>query len=129
MKKFDDNKNIKTYKDSSIIKRLLKYMKPVLPYFIIALFFTAIVVVVDLLPAILEGYIIGLLNLDFANPSVKDKQLFEIASKFKEMNNLSDSDAKLYGALIIDGFYLVVIVIHCDAITKIRSKDSNEIKT
>ena len=111
MKKFDDNKNIKTYKDSSIIKRLLKYMKPVLPYFIIALFFTAIVVVVDLLPAILEGYIIGLLNLDFANPSVKDKQLFEIASKFKEMNNLSDSDAKLYGALIIDGFYLVVIVI------------------
>ena len=90
MKKFDDNKNIKTYKDSSIIKRLLKYMKPVLPYFIIALFFTAIVVVVDLLPAILEGYIIGLLNLDFANPSVKDKQLFEIASKFKEMNNLSD---------------------------------------
>ena len=111
MKKFDDNKNIKTYKDSSIIKRLLKYMKPVLPYFIIALFFTAIVVVVDLLPAILEGYIIGLLNLDFTNPSAKDKQLFDVASKFKDMYNLSDKDAKLYGALIIDGFYLVVIII------------------
>ena len=32
MKKFDDNKNIKTYKDSKIIKRLFRYLKPVLGY-------------------------------------------------------------------------------------------------
>ena len=62
MQKFDDNKNIRTYKDSVIIKRLLVYAKPVIGYFILALVFTAILVGADLLPAILQGELIGVLQ-------------------------------------------------------------------
>jgi hypothetical protein len=37
MQKFDDNKNIRTYKDSVIIGRLLRYARPVIWYFVLAL--------------------------------------------------------------------------------------------
>jgi ABC-type multidrug transport system, ATPase and permease components len=62
MQKFDDNKNIKTYKDKAIFKRLLKYASRVKWMFILSLFFTAILVGVDLLPAFLEGELIGTLQ-------------------------------------------------------------------
>lgn len=62
MKKFDDTKNIKTYKDSKIIRRLFQYLKPVKWYFIAALLLTALVVAADLTPAYLEGQIIGILG-------------------------------------------------------------------
>ncbi len=62
MKKFDDTKNIKTYKDSKIIRRLFQYLKPVKWYFITALLLTALVVAADLTPAYLEGQIIGILG-------------------------------------------------------------------
>lgn len=62
MKKFDDTKNIRTYKDSKIIRRLFQYLKPVKWYFITALLLTALVVAADLTPAYLEGQIIGILG-------------------------------------------------------------------
>lgn len=87
MKKFDDTKNIKTYKDSKIIKRLFHYLKPVLGYFILALFLTAVVVVADLVPALLEGKIIGLLgDVDVSK------------------------DEKLNKALLLVGIYVAIIL-------------------
>lgn len=62
MRKFDDTKNIKTYQDRKIIRRLLAYLKPVKWYFIAALILTALIVVTDLIPAYLEGQIIGTLG-------------------------------------------------------------------
>ncbi len=66
MQKFDDNKNIRTYKDRTV--RLLKYAKRVRWAFIISLLFTAILVAIDLTPAYLEGELIGVLgNADLTN--------------------------------------------------------------
>ncbi len=62
MRNFDDTKNVKTYKDSKIVKRLFQYLKPVLPSFIFALVLTAFVVVADLVPAYITGQIIGVLG-------------------------------------------------------------------
>ncbi len=68
MQKFDDNKNIRTYKDRTVLARLLKYAKRVRWAFIISLLFTAILVAIDLTPAYLEGELIGVLgNADLTN--------------------------------------------------------------
>lgn len=68
MQKFDDTKNVKTYKDKNIIKRLFKYLKPVKWQFIGALLLTTLIVLVDLIPAYLQGEIIGVLaNEDMLN--------------------------------------------------------------
>ncbi len=68
MQKFDDNKNIRTYKDRTVLVRLLKYAKRVRWAFIISLLFTAILVAIDLTPAYLEGELIGVLgNADLTN--------------------------------------------------------------
>ena len=68
MQRFDDNKNIRAYKDSEVIKRLLKFARPVLWYFIISIILTALVVAVDLLPAYLQGELIGILqSADISN--------------------------------------------------------------
>ncbi len=64
MQKFDDTKNVKTYKDKNIIKRLFKYLKPVKWQFIGALLLTTLIVLVDLIPAYLQGEIIGVLAND-----------------------------------------------------------------
>ena len=62
MQKFDDNKNIRTYKDSVVFGRLMKYAVKVIWYFVISLLITALLVVVDLLPAYLNGELIGILQ-------------------------------------------------------------------
>lgn len=68
MQEFDDNKNIRTYKDRTVLVRLLKYAKRVRWAFIISLLFTAILVAIDLTPAYLEGELIGVLgNADLTN--------------------------------------------------------------
>jgi len=76
MQKFDDNKNIRTYKDSVIIGRLLKYARPVIWYFVLALFLTAILVAVDMLPAFLQGELIG--TLQDSSLSNSDKMSFAV---------------------------------------------------
>lgn len=110
MKKFDDTKNVKTYKDSSIVKRLLKYMKPVLPYFIVAIFFTAIVVVVDLLPALIEGYLIGILALNPNEEATFDTNLGEFVSMIMDNFNQTFKEAQLTSAFILVGIYIVSII-------------------
>ncbi len=68
MQKFDDNKNIRTYKDRTVLVRILKYAKRVSWSFIISLLFTAILVAIDLTQAYLEGELIGVLgNADLTN--------------------------------------------------------------
>ncbi len=71
MQKFDDNKNVRTYKNSIIMRRLLHYAAPYKWYFILALFFTAVLVAVDLIPAYLEGELIGYLQLTDKTSSEK----------------------------------------------------------
>ena len=111
MKKFDDNKNVKTYKDSSIIKRLFKYMKPELPYFIISIILILLIVFTDLLPALMEGYIIELLTTDLDNPVNTNQFLLNIVNSFRDANNLSIKDTKLYASLILVGIYIIVIIL------------------
>lgn len=73
MERFDDNKNIKAYKDKEIFKRLLHYAKPVKFSLILSILFTIILVLVDLLPAFLEGELVGILNNIEYNNSEKMK--------------------------------------------------------
>ncbi len=62
MQKFDDNKNVRTYKDRTVLARLLKYAGRAKFSFILSLLFTALLVVVDLMPAYLEGELVGVLG-------------------------------------------------------------------
>ncbi|MBQ9520326.1 MAG: ABC transporter ATP-binding protein [Acholeplasmatales bacterium] len=59
--RYDDNKHIKKYKDSVIIKRLLKYARPYIWEFIFSIVLTLLVVAAQLMPAYLEGEVIGAL--------------------------------------------------------------------
>ncbi len=76
MERFDDNKNIKTYKDKAILKRLLHYAKPVRLSLILSLCFTILLVMVDLLPAFLEGELVGI--LDSKTATAQEKTQFTI---------------------------------------------------
>lgn len=76
MQKFDDNKNIRTYKDRTVLKRLLQYAKKEKWSFILSLLFTALLVIVDLMPAYLEGELIGM--LDNADKTFQEKMTFII---------------------------------------------------
>ena len=71
MQKFDDNKNIKTYKDKKLMSKLFKYFKPHLPIFILSIFLTFVVVVADLVPATLLGKTIGVLGDKLKSPDEK----------------------------------------------------------
>ncbi|MDE7106371.1 MAG: ABC transporter ATP-binding protein, partial [Anaeroplasmataceae bacterium] len=62
MQKFDDNKNVRTYKDRTVLKRLLLYAKKEKWSFLLSLLFTAMLVIVDLMPAYLEGELVGVLG-------------------------------------------------------------------
>ncbi|MCM1556477.1 MAG: ABC transporter ATP-binding protein/permease [Anaeroplasma bactoclasticum] len=76
MQKFDDNKNVRTYKDKTVLKRLLKYAKKERVAFLLSFLFTALLVVVDLMPAYLEGELIGI--LDNAQKTYQEKMTFII---------------------------------------------------
>ena len=67
MQKFDDNKDVRVYKNSVIFKRLFVYMKPVLPWFIVAVVLSAFITVSELVPAFLQGQLIGILSLDITS--------------------------------------------------------------
>ncbi|MDE6414366.1 MAG: ABC transporter ATP-binding protein/permease [Anaeroplasmataceae bacterium] len=76
MQKFDDNKNIRTYNDRTVLKRLLKYAGKEKWSFILSFLFTALLVIVDLTPAYLEGELIGV--LDNADKTFQEKMIFII---------------------------------------------------
>ena len=111
MSNFDDNRNIKKYKDSNLVKRLAKYMKPVLPQFIIALFLTIIIVIIDLLPAFLEGNIIGILQIDLASTKSSDKFLIDICNNLMDKYSIDLKTSQYYIPLALVGFYVFVIII------------------
>lgn len=50
------------YKDSIIIKRLSSFAKPYVAWFVLALFLTIILVVIDLLPPFIQGEVVGILG-------------------------------------------------------------------
>ena len=110
MSNFDDNRNIKKYKDSNLVKRLAKYMKPVLPQFIIAVFLTIIIVLADLLPAFLEGNIIGVLQIDLASTKSSDKFLIDICNNLMDKYSIDLKTCQYYIALALVGFYVFVII-------------------
>ena len=110
MPNFDDNRNIKKYKDSNLVKRLAKYMKPVLPQFILALFLTIIIVLVDLLPAFLEGNIIGVLQIDLSSTKSSDKFLIDICNNLMDKYSIDLKTCQYYISLALVGFYVVIVI-------------------
>ncbi len=111
MNKFDDNKTIKTYSTGVLIKRLFRYIKPHKAKFILALILTLFTVLMDLLPALIQGSVIGILSLDLISEA-NDPKLLEIANYFMDNLNISLQQFKLYSSLSIIGFYIFVIILN-----------------
>ena len=112
MNNFDDNKKIKTYSNSVIIKRLLSYIKPYKVKFIIAILITLITVAIELIPALIQGSIIGILSLDVFNEA-NDPKLLEIATYFMDNMHITLTEFKLYASFTIIGTYILIILINC----------------
>ncbi len=89
MNKFDDNKTIKTYSTKVLIKRLFGYIKPYKGKFILALILTLFTVLMDLLPALIQGSVIGILALNPNEEATFDTNLGEFVSMIMDnFNNL-----------------------------------------
>ena len=110
MTNFDDNKKIKAYSTKEVIKRLLSYMKPYKGKFIIAIIITLITVLMGLIPAVIQGIVIGILSLDVFGDT-NDPMLMDIANYFINNFGISLSDFKLYSSLIIIGSYVLIIIL------------------
>ncbi len=106
---YDDNKKIKTYSSGQVIKRLLSYMKPYIGRFIIAILLTIVTVLIELIPALIEGNIIGILSLDKFSEH-NDERLLSIANYFMNSYNVTLAEFKLYSSFIIVGVYILIIV-------------------
>ena len=68
---------IRKYSDKELYKKLFKYLKPVLPLFILCLFIVLIIVGLDLLPSFLTGEVVNILNGEskfFSAITVPDKR-------------------------------------------------------
>ena len=111
MSKFDDNKKIKTYPTNVLIKRLFSYIKPYKAKFILAIILTLLTVLMDLLPAVIQGSVIGILSLDLFSEA-NDPKLLEIANYFMDILNITLQDFKLYSSLSIIGFYIFIIILN-----------------
>lgn len=115
MERFDDNKNVKAYKDSSVIKRLFVYLKPYIPAFILALVLTIVTVVVDLLPAYFEGLLIGILGLDFTNFDPEylknNKGMLDFANNIMANYSLSIKQFKEIISLFLVIIFVIVIIV------------------
>ena len=111
MSNFDDNKHVRVYKDRVIVKRLFRYLKPHMPKFIVAIILTIMIVFIDLLPAIVEGQIIGLLNVDLTAPEKSDEFIIKAANYCMTNFNWSLTDFKLYGSMIMVAAFVVIILL------------------
>lgn len=109
--KYDDTKNSKIYKDRDIFKRLFAYMKPVKTKFIIALFLTLIVVLVDLIPSYAIGLVIGILNLDINSTLKTDQTMISFAKYFMDTFNWDLVSFKLNICLIGVSLFIVILII------------------
>lgn len=56
------NEKIRKYTDRQLFSKIFKYIKPALPRFVLAMIFVIIIVLLDLLPAILTGEVVKILN-------------------------------------------------------------------
>ncbi len=111
MNNFDDNKKIKTYSNKVVIKRLLAYIKPHKGMFIFALFLTLITVLIELIPALIQGTIIGILSLDVFSEA-NDSNLVNIANYFIDNYGITLREFKLYSSFIIIGTYILIILLN-----------------
>lgn len=111
MNNFDDNKNVRAYKDFEIVKRLFKYLKPYLLKFIIAILITTAIVFVDLLPALIEGQIVGILSVDLANPAKTDDFIIRLTNWSMSNFNWTLKEFKLYASMIMVAGYVLIIII------------------
>ena len=111
----DDNKNIKKYKDSEVIKRLLSYMNGYKKTFFICLFLTLIFILVDLAPALIEGNIIGILNLDLNSTDPEylkaNKNIIDFAKwMINTFDFVTKDNYKLSISLFLVGIFTFIII-------------------
>ncbi len=110
MTTFDDNKRIKAYSTGVVIKRLLSYLKPYKAKFILSIIITLLVVLIGLIPAVIQGTVIGILSLEVFGDT-NDPLLWDIANYFMNNYGITLSNFKLYSSLIIIASYVLVIII------------------
>jgi ATP-binding cassette subfamily B protein len=58
----ENKEQIRKYTDRQLFKKIGKYIKPALPKFMLAMFFVLVIVLLDLLPSILTGEVVKVLN-------------------------------------------------------------------
>jgi ATP-binding cassette subfamily B protein len=58
----ENKEQIRKYTDRQLFKKIGKYIKPALPKFMLAMFFVLVIVLLDLLPSILTGEVVKILN-------------------------------------------------------------------
>ncbi len=98
----------RTMSDKVLFKKLWGYIKKEKFKFLLALFITMVVVIADLIPAYLEGQIIGLLNANPDNPS--SDAIVNIFMHYVNKGS-NPNDVKLYIAFTLVGILLGVSVI------------------
>ena len=111
MSNFNDNNKLKTYKTKDVVKRLLSYVKPYKGMFILAIILVLFTVAMELIPALIQGGIIGILSLDVFSEN-NDNNLMEIANYFINNYGITLKEFKLYSSFIIIGSYIFVIIIN-----------------
>lgn len=98
---FDDNKRQRNYKDGEIIKRLVRYAKPVKFQFLLGLILTMVIVFVDLLPTELTGVLTSILK---GEADTSKSFIMSICSAL----NLSGTKTLLI--FIISMYFLVIFI-------------------
>ncbi len=58
----ENKEQIRKYTDRQLFGKIGKYIKPALPRFLLAMFFVLVIVLLDLLPSILTGEVVKILN-------------------------------------------------------------------
>ena len=58
----ENKEQIRKYTDRQLFDKIGKYIKPALPRFLLAMFFVLVIVLLDLLPSILTGEVVKILN-------------------------------------------------------------------
>ena len=104
----NNNKHKRQMSDKVLFKHLWKYIKVYKWRYLIAIILTLFMVAVDLLPALLEGQIIALLNYD--GTSLSDDIIIGIYQKFID-SGYQIKDAKLTISFILVGMFLGIIVV------------------
>ncbi|MBR6072423.1 MAG: ABC transporter ATP-binding protein [Acholeplasmatales bacterium] len=94
-----------------VIKRLLSYIKPYRVMFIVALIMILFTVAMELIPAVIQGSVIGILSLDVFSEN-NDANLMNIANYYINNYGITLKEFKLYSSFIIIGSYIFVIVLN-----------------